>query len=78
MDARGADLIVRFGRRHAEGHRLYGEGRPAARRIAAEYGFLPYDAANVLRAAYPDADWVDALFVLERQRAKKSASSWRS
>jgi Xaa-Pro aminopeptidase len=44
------------------------------RRIAAEYGFLPYDAANVLRAAYPDADWVDALFVLERQRAKKSAS----
>jgi Xaa-Pro aminopeptidase len=44
------------------------------KRIAAEYGFLPYDAANVLRAAYPDADWVDALFVLERQRAKKSAS----
>jgi Xaa-Pro aminopeptidase len=27
----------------------------------------------VVRAAYPDADWVDALFVLERQRAKKSA-----
>jgi Xaa-Pro aminopeptidase len=44
------------------------------KRIAAEYGFLPYDAANVLRAAFPDADWVDALFVLERQRAKKSAS----
>lgn len=44
------------------------------KRIAAEYGFLPYDAANVLRAAYPDADWVDALFVLERQRAKKSAA----
>ena len=43
------------------------------KRIAAEYGFLPYDAANVLRAAYPDADWVDGLFVLERQRAKKSA-----
>jgi len=42
------------------------------KRIAAEFGFLPYDAANVLRAAYPDADWVDALFVLERQRAKKS------
>ena len=42
------------------------------KRIAAEFGFLPYDAANVLRAAFPDADWVDALFVLERQRAKKS------
>ncbi|MDO8878040.1 MAG: Xaa-Pro peptidase family protein [Pseudolabrys sp.] len=44
----------------------------APKRIACEYGFLPFDAANVLRAAYPDADWVDALFVLERQRARKS------
>ena len=43
------------------------------KRIAAEYGFLPYDAANVLRTAFPDAQWVDALYVLERQRAKKSA-----
>ena len=42
------------------------------KRIAVEYGFLPFDAANVLRAAFPDADWVDALYVLERQRAKKS------
>lgn len=42
--------------------------------IAAEYGFLPYDAAQVLRAAFPEAEWVDALFVLERQRAKKSAA----
>lgn len=42
------------------------------KRIAAEFGFLPYDAANVLRAAFPDADWVDALYVLERQRLKKS------
>jgi Xaa-Pro aminopeptidase len=42
------------------------------KRIAAEFGFLPYDAANVLRGAFPDADWVDALFVLERQRVKKS------
>jgi Xaa-Pro aminopeptidase len=42
------------------------------KRIAAEYGFMPFDAANVLRAAFPDADWVDALYVLERQRAKKS------
>jgi Xaa-Pro aminopeptidase len=42
------------------------------RRIAAEFGFLPYDAAKVLRDAFPDAEWVDALYVLERQRAKKS------
>jgi Xaa-Pro aminopeptidase len=45
----------------------------APKRIAAEYGFLPYDAANVLRSAFPDAQWVDGLYVLERQRAKKSA-----
>jgi Xaa-Pro aminopeptidase len=44
------------------------------KRIATEYGFLPFDAANVLRAAYPGADWVDALYVLERQRAKKSTA----
>ncbi|MFZ0846635.1 MAG: Xaa-Pro peptidase family protein [Pseudolabrys sp.] len=46
----------------------------ATKRIATEFGFLPYDASKVLRAAFPDADWVDALYVLERQRAKKSAS----
>ena len=28
----------------------------------------------MLRAAFPDADWVDALYVLERQRLKKSAA----
>ena len=43
------------------------------KRIAAEYGFLPYDASIVLRNAFPDAEWVDALYVLERQRVKKSA-----
>jgi Xaa-Pro aminopeptidase len=42
------------------------------KRIAAEFGFLPYDASEVLRKAFPDANWVDALFVLERQRVKKS------
>jgi Xaa-Pro aminopeptidase len=46
----------------------------APKRIAAEYGFLPYDAANVLRNTFPEAHWVDALYVLERQRAKKSAA----
>jgi Xaa-Pro aminopeptidase len=44
----------------------------APKRIAAEFGFIPYDAANTLRAAYPDADWVDALYALERLRVKKS------
>ncbi len=43
------------------------------KRIAVEFGFMPMDAANVLRAAFPDADYVDALYVLERQRARKSA-----
>jgi Xaa-Pro aminopeptidase len=44
----------------------------APKRIASEFGFLPYDASIVLRGAFPDAQWVDALYVLERQRAKKS------
>ena len=43
-----------------------------AKRIATEFGFLPYDASKVLRAAFPDAEWVDALYVMERQRVKKS------
>ncbi len=42
------------------------------KRIATELGFLPYDAAQVLRAAFPDAEWVDALYLLERQRLIKS------
>lgn len=42
------------------------------KRIAVEFGFLPYDASLVLRSAFPDAEWVDALYVMERQRAKKS------
>jgi Xaa-Pro aminopeptidase len=43
------------------------------KKIATELGFLPYDAAQVLRKAFPDADWVDALYVMERQRLVKSA-----
>ncbi len=42
------------------------------RRIGAEFGFLPYDAAQVLRAAFPDAELADATLVLDRQRAVKS------
>jgi Xaa-Pro aminopeptidase len=42
------------------------------KRIGAEFGFLPYDAANVLRAAFPDAELVEATLVLDRLRAIKS------
>jgi Xaa-Pro aminopeptidase len=42
------------------------------RRIGAEFGFLPYDAAAVLRAAFPDAELVEATLVLDRQRAIKT------
>jgi Xaa-Pro aminopeptidase len=42
-----------------------------ARSIAAEIGFLPLDAAQVLRAAYPNNELIDATFVLERLRAVK-------
>lgn len=47
------------------------------KRIATELGFLPYDAAQVLRAAFPDAEWVDALYVMERQRLVKSPDELR-
>jgi Xaa-Pro aminopeptidase len=47
-------------------------------RIATEYGFLPYDASKVLRAGFPDADWVDALYVMERQRVVKSADELKT
>lgn len=43
------------------------------KRVAFEFGFMPYDASKILRDALPDADYVDALFVLEAQRAVKSA-----
>ena len=42
------------------------------RRIAAELGFLPLDSGLALRRAFPDAEMVDALHVLERLRARKS------
>jgi len=42
------------------------------KRIAAELSFLPVDAGNALRKAFPDSEIVDAVFVLERLRAVKS------
>jgi Xaa-Pro aminopeptidase len=42
------------------------------KRIGVEMAFLPMDSAAALRGALPDVDIVDALFVLERLRARKS------
>jgi Xaa-Pro aminopeptidase len=43
-------------------------------RIGVELGFLPLDAGNALRNAFPNSDIVDAVFVLERLRAVKNAA----
>ena len=43
-----------------------------ARRIAVEYGFLPVDAAVVLRQGFPNAEMVDAVFAMEKLRARKT------
>ena len=46
-------------------------------KIGAELSFLPVDAGNTLRKAFPDSEVVDAVFVLERLRAVKSAQELR-
>src|SRR5215475_9037912 len=46
---------------------------PQPRRIGVEMAFLPLDAGMALRRAFSDVEIVDALIVLERQRARKSA-----
>ena len=43
-----------------------------AHRIGAELAFLPVDSGAALRNAFPGSEIIDALFVLERQRAVKS------
>src|SRR5215510_3831599 len=43
-----------------------------ARRIAVELAFMPMDSGTVLRSALPESEIVDALFVLERLRARKT------
>ena len=45
---------------------------PEAKRIGAELAFIPADAAEVLRKAFPHSEIRDALFVLERLRAVKT------
>jgi Xaa-Pro aminopeptidase len=45
---------------------------PNAKRIGAELAFIPADAVEVLRKAFPNSEIKDALFVLERLRAVKT------
>jgi len=45
---------------------------PKPERIGIEIAFLPVDSAAVLRKAFPDSEFTDALFVLERLRARKT------
>jgi len=45
---------------------------PRPKRIGAELAFIPADATAVLRKAFPDSELKDALFVLERLRARKT------
>jgi Xaa-Pro aminopeptidase len=42
------------------------------RRIGVELAFIPADAAMAVRDAFPDAELVDAVFVLERLRLRKT------
>jgi Xaa-Pro aminopeptidase len=53
----------------AYAHRLC----PHTKRIGAETAFLPADAYEVLRKAFPHSEITDALFVLERLRAIKTS-----
>ena len=45
---------------------------PNAKRIGIETAFIPLDSAAVLRKAFPNAEYKDALFLLERVRAIKT------
>src|SRR5215510_3634995 len=47
------------------------------RRVGVEMGFLPADAHAAITAAFPDAELVDGLFVLERLRAVKTPEELR-
>jgi len=48
-----------------------------ARRVGVEMPFLPLDAADALRAGLPESDLVNAVFTLERLRARKSPDELR-
>src|SRR6201996_3661699 len=46
---------------------------PKPRRLGAELAFIPANSTAVLRKAFPDSEIKDALFVLERLRARKTS-----
>jgi len=50
---------------------------PDAKRIGAELAFIPADAAEVLRKAFPNSEIKDALFVLERLRRGQNTARTR-
>ena len=64
--------VVGLGRRDEEGGRAHQEDRQCPKRVGVEMAFLPMDSAAALKSNLPDAEIVDALFVLERLRALKS------
>ena len=45
---------------------------PKPKRIGVELAFIPADSTGALRKAFPDGELKDALFVLERLRARKT------
>jgi Xaa-Pro aminopeptidase len=47
--------------------------QPSPRRIGVEAGFLPADAFLTVQEAMPDVELVDAVYTLERLRARKTA-----
>jgi len=48
-----------------------------AKRVGVEMPFLPLDAADALRAGLPESDLVNAVFTLERLRARKTPEELR-
>ena len=46
--------------------------KPKPKRIGVELAFIPADSTAVLRKAFPNSEIKDALFVLERLRARKT------
>ena len=62
----------RLDRRDGKGRRIRPQAHAEAKRIGAELAFIPADSMAVLRKAFPNSEITDALFVLERLRARKT------
>ncbi len=72
LGVRAACAKFRLGRHDGKGGAYARKIAPEAKRIGAELAFIPADAAEVLRKAFPHSEIKDALFVLERLRAVKT------